>query len=120
MYCFLKPFRCSSRAHRSLPSFRPQLEQLDERLVLSTLSSAISIQHQGWTERDWYAVDQASTRVLAFYCPAGSHITGYEFAAPLVDQARRRSYAQSSGGPVRVDFVCQGVTETLRQSGVLN
>src|SRR5438093_3863616 len=77
MYCFLKPFRCSSRAHRSLPSFRPQLEQLDERLVLSTLSSAISIQHQGWTERDWYAVDQASTGVLAFkdaspnYIPLG-------------------------------------------------
>src|SRR6266851_5364551 len=42
-------------------SFRPQLEQLESRLVPSTLSSAISIQHPSgglsWTERDWYATD---------------------------------------------------------------
>src|SRR5262249_36505148 len=36
-------------------TFRPQLEQLDERLLLS-LSSAITIPHNGWIERDWYTV----------------------------------------------------------------
>jgi len=29
----------------------------------------------------------SSTRVLAFYCPQGSHVTGYEVAAPLVETA---------------------------------
>jgi hypothetical protein len=33
-------------------------EFFDERLVPSTLSSAISIPHGGLTERDWYTVDQ--------------------------------------------------------------
>jgi SAM-dependent methyltransferase len=55
-----------------------------------------------------------STRVLAFYCPAGSHITGYEFAEPLLAFARRRNYRGKAGEPAQVDFVCQGVTETLR------
>ena len=54
-------------------------------------------------------------RVLAFYCPAGSRIIGYELAAPLVEIARRRSYAQRDGQPADVAFVCQGVTEPLRQ-----
>src|SRR5262245_45253429 len=56
----------------------------------------------------------SSTRVLAFYCPAGSHVTGYEFAAPLLDVARGRSYAHQSGSPAQVDFVCQSITEPLR------
>jgi SAM-dependent methyltransferase len=55
-----------------------------------------------------------STRVLAFYCPAGAHITGYEFAEPLLAFARGRDYRGKDGLAVRVDFVCQGVTETLR------
>jgi hypothetical protein len=46
--------------------YRPQLEQLDERLVPSTLSSAISIQHSGWTERDWYTIDQSTSQVVEF------------------------------------------------------
>jgi SAM-dependent methyltransferase len=58
----------------------------------------------------------SSTRVLAFYCPLGSHLTGYEVAAPLVEVARRRSYPHRSGHPARVDFCCQGVTEPLRQA----
>ena len=57
----------------------------------------------------------SSTRVLAFYCPAGSHILGYELAASLVDIARRGSYRHQSGVETRVDFICQGVTEALRQ-----
>ncbi len=61
-----------------------------------------------------------STRVLAFYCPAGSHITGYEFAAPLLEIARGRSYPQRNNQPARVDFCCQGVTEPLHDAnGVL-
>jgi SAM-dependent methyltransferase len=56
-----------------------------------------------------------STRVLAFYCPAGSRITGYEFAQPLVEVARHRVYLHRSGGPADVTFVCQGVTEPLRE-----
>lgn len=55
-----------------------------------------------------------STRVLAFYCPPGSRIVGYEMAAPLLDIARRRSYLHRSGCPAEVSFCCQGVTETWR------
>jgi SAM-dependent methyltransferase len=56
-----------------------------------------------------------STRVLAFCCPKGSHVTGYELAAPLVEVARRRTYRHHSGRPARVTFCCQGVTEELRE-----
>jgi SAM-dependent methyltransferase len=56
-----------------------------------------------------------STRVLAFYSPAGSTIAGYELAAPLVEIARRRTYRHRDGRAVDVTFVCQGVTEPLRQ-----
>jgi SAM-dependent methyltransferase len=55
-----------------------------------------------------------STRVLAFYCPAGSHITGYEFAEPMLAFARRRGYRGKDGEAAQVDFVCQGVTDPLR------
>ena len=57
----------------------------------------------------------SSTRVLAFYCPQGSHITGYEIADPMLACARRRRYRHQSGAKVRVEFVKQGVTETLRE-----
>ena len=53
----------------------------------------------------------SSTRVLAFYCPAGSHITGYEIAEPMLSFARRRDYRHRGGSPARVDFLCQAVTE---------
>lgn len=56
----------------------------------------------------------SSTRVLAFWCPAGSHITGYEMACPFVEIARKRDYRHRSGAPARVDFSCQPVTEALR------
>ena len=57
----------------------------------------------------------ASTRVLAHYCAVGSHITGYEIAAPMLDFARRRTYLHRTGAPARVDFICQGVTDPLRE-----
>jgi SAM-dependent methyltransferase len=56
----------------------------------------------------------SSTRVLAFYCPEGSHIIGYELVPGLVEVARRRLYPHRSGRPARVEFACQGVTEPLR------
>jgi ubiquinone/menaquinone biosynthesis C-methylase UbiE len=55
----------------------------------------------------------SSTRVLAFYCPAGSHITGYEFAEPMLAFARRRDYRHKGGATAHVDFVGQGLTEKL-------
>jgi len=58
----------------------------------------------------------SSTRVLAHYCPAGSHITGLEFVARLIDIARQRTYSHRSGVPAHVDFHCQGVTEPLHQA----
>jgi SAM-dependent methyltransferase len=57
----------------------------------------------------------ASTQVLAFYCPPGSRITGYELARPLVELARRRTYRRRDGQPADVSFCCQGVTEMLRE-----
>jgi SAM-dependent methyltransferase len=59
----------------------------------------------------------SSTQVLAWYLPAGSHITGYELAEPLLEFAKRRDYRNRAGESPNVDFVCQGVTETLRQPG---
>lgn len=56
-----------------------------------------------------------STRVLAFYAPPGSRITGYELAEPMLAFARRRDYRQRDGLPARVDFMCQGVTEPLSE-----
>jgi SAM-dependent methyltransferase len=55
-----------------------------------------------------------STRVLAWYAPAGSIITGYELADHLLLFARRRNYRNRQGGAVEVDFVSQAVNETLR------
>jgi SAM-dependent methyltransferase len=57
-----------------------------------------------------------STRVLAFYCPLGSHVTGYEIADPMLVFARRREYRQRAASIAHVDFVCQGVTDPLRES----
>ena len=56
-----------------------------------------------------------STRVLAFYCPLGSHIIAYEVAEPLLAVARRRSYQHRSAKKAAVSFICQGVCEPLRQ-----
>jgi SAM-dependent methyltransferase len=56
-----------------------------------------------------------STQVLAWYCPSGSRLTGYELAAPLVEIARRQTYLHRGGRPADVSFCCQGVTETLRE-----
>jgi SAM-dependent methyltransferase len=52
----------------------------------------------------------SSTRVLAWYAPAGSQITGYELAESLLKFARRRDYRHRSGQVGRVDFVRQDMT----------
>jgi len=55
----------------------------------------------------------SSTRVLAYYCPAGSQITGYELAPALVEVARSRDYQHRSGVGAEISFECQPVTTTL-------
>ena len=57
----------------------------------------------------------SSTRVLAWYAPAGSHITAYEIAEPLLEIAKSRDCRHASGTSACVDFALQGVTEALRQ-----
>jgi SAM-dependent methyltransferase len=57
----------------------------------------------------------SSTQPLAFYCPAGSHITAYELIEHLAEAARRRDYRHRDGQPARVEVLCQSITETLRQ-----
>lgn len=54
-----------------------------------------------------------STRVLACYCPLGSHITGIEIAEPMLGFARRRDFRHHTGAAANVDFRCHGVTESL-------
>jgi hypothetical protein len=71
---FLSFFRSAQKSKpasaRRSHSFRPQLEQLDERLVPSTLSSAISFPvSQGWilfTERDLYTMDRNTSQAVLF------------------------------------------------------
>jgi hypothetical protein len=61
-------------ATRTTSARRPQLEQFEDRVVPSTLSSAISIPHVlyygslkiPWTERDWYTVDRSTNHVIEF------------------------------------------------------
>jgi SAM-dependent methyltransferase len=57
-----------------------------------------------------------STRVLAFYAPLGSRITGYEMAEPLLALARQRAYRHRHGAAATVDFVCQKLAEAWRQT----
>jgi len=47
---------------------KPTLEQLDDRLVPSTvgLSSAISINHNGSVLRDWYTIKQSTGKVVEY------------------------------------------------------
>src|SRR5438046_6110639 len=48
----------------------------------------------------------SSTRVLAFYCPEGSHLTGYELVPALLEAARARLYPPPSRRPAPVAVVC--------------
>jgi SAM-dependent methyltransferase len=81
------------------------------RTIPRALSGHVS--HRSLRVLDLGCGTGGSTRVLAFYCPAGSHVTGYELAEPILSIARQRHYRCRGGGPAHVDFVCQGVTETL-------
>jgi SAM-dependent methyltransferase len=58
----------------------------------------------------------SSLRVLAWYAPAGSHLSGHELAAPHLAIARRRVYLDRGGEQARVDVICQNLTEPLRQA----
>jgi SAM-dependent methyltransferase len=55
----------------------------------------------------------SSTRSLAWHAPAGSHLSGYELAEPLLTVARRRKYVDREGNLAHVDFICQDLTERL-------
>jgi SAM-dependent methyltransferase len=58
----------------------------------------------------------SSTEVLAWYAPPGSHLSGHERSDALVNLARLGQYEhRTSGHPGRVDFVCQDLTEPLRE-----
>jgi len=57
-----------------------------------------------------------STRVLAFWCPAGSHVTGSDIILPLLHVARRRDFHHKSGSPAHVDFACHGVTDSFQNA----
>jgi SAM-dependent methyltransferase len=57
----------------------------------------------------------SSLRVLAWYAPAGSHLSGHELTEPHLAIARRRRYLDRGGGQARVHFVCQDLTERLRE-----
>src|SRR5262249_49728434 len=57
-----------------------------------------------------------SAGVLAWYAPAGSHLSGHEQSAPLLDVARLRLYRQRvNGQPALVDFVSQSLTQPLQE-----
>jgi hypothetical protein len=68
--------RANTRRANRRYSFRPQIEQLDERLVPSNLglSSAVTTQHSGklfgapisWTEQDVYTIDGNTGHVVEF------------------------------------------------------
>lgn len=77
--------------------------------------------HDQLPARPWRILDLgcgtgSSTRVLAFYSPDGSWLTGYELADPLLTFARRRTYLHRSGASAQVDFLAQGVTTTLHEA----
>ncbi len=57
----------------------------------------------------------SSTQVLTWYAPVGSHVTGYEISGAAFGIARRRAYRNRAGQVGHVDFVCQGVTEPMRE-----
>ena len=57
-----------------------------------------------------------STQVLAFYCPRGSVIIGYDLVEPLIACAQRRVYRHRSGAPARVEFRRQRITDAFRRA----
>ncbi len=54
-----------------------------------------------------------STAVLAWYCPAGSHVHGLEYNPAFVAAARRRAFVNRCGGRAQVSFVAQSVLEAF-------
>jgi hypothetical protein len=81
-----------SASARPLRTFRPKLEQLDERLLLS-LSSAISIPHSisfhgtmfTWTERDWYTADQSTHQIVEYQGTSRHNVASYALLNTLSD-----------------------------------
>lgn len=57
-----------------------------------------------------------SSAVLAFWCPAGSRVIGYELSAPLAAVASRRRYRHRTGATVDTAIIVQGVGGELRDA----
>ncbi len=77
--------------------------------------------HGRLPERPCRAVDLCSgvgdsTEVLACYLPEGSEILGLEFNPEFVRTARRRTYRDAAGAPVKTRFRAQSVLETFRDA----
>jgi hypothetical protein len=93
---FIQGLRRPSASGRQTQRPRPLprrlvLENLEDRLVPST-SSAISIQQDSGTERDWFTVDRTSNQVVEF-----QGTTRYDLAGPTGVVAVSASYNPING-----------------------
>jgi hypothetical protein len=97
MQRFLNWFSRTLRARPATPPrrpFRPRLEPLGDRVVPSTVSSAISIYHPlgrfSFTEMDWFTIDQSTHQVVEFSGTTRTNLGGPSnvwFVAASVDPA---------------------------------
>lgn len=67
-----------------------------------------------WRILDLGCGDGTSSQRLLELAPPGSSLLGIELSAPLVAQARTRSFFDRAGRPARAEFVCQTLLEPLR------
>lgn len=57
-----------------------------------------------------------STQALAYYCPAGSEVVGYDVVSKLLSSAVGRSYVGRDGSRPTVSFVNQSLHEPFRRT----
>lgn len=69
-----------------------------------------------WTIVDLGCGSGGSSTILARHAPAGSELIGYDMCARLLERAGQREYLDASGNRMRARFVCQSVTEKLRDA----
>ena len=72
-------------------------------------------------DRPWRIIDLGcgsggSSAVIASTAPAGSTLTGFDVCDALLDEARRRRYVDCEGRSIRASFMCQPITEPLRDA----
>jgi SAM-dependent methyltransferase len=71
--------------------------------------------------RPWRIIDLGcgqgiSTEVLAWCCPAGSSLLGYDLSESALDVAKKRAYRHWDGSPANVYFKVQEVDQPWRDS----